>query len=113
MALFKDGPAFAFLVLDSQTNHIYLQECVDDEHMHEVRRVLNCYRPVEVVLPDRGHKEIAQMARQICSPHIIEISLPDFNIGRVVNMYCDVNMSLLFRDLKAKYEEEDKNKKNG
>ena len=63
------------MVLDGETNEFLLDEIVDDPNYHETRRILNRYRPVELLLPRNGHEEIAQIARQISNPFIVELRL--------------------------------------
>lgn len=71
VVIYKEGARFGIVVLDGESNHFYVEEMNDDEYLHEIRRVINRYRPVEVIVPDRDHKEIVQIAKQICNPYIV------------------------------------------
>lgn len=65
------------ILLDSSTNKFWIEELEVDEQLHDVRRVINRYRPVEVLLHKSSSiyvKNMKQIARQICSPYINEIS---------------------------------------
>lgn len=55
LALYKEADAFGIVLLDGQTNQVYTEEIPEDKYLHETRRVINRYRPAEVVLPHRGH----------------------------------------------------------
>ena len=42
-----------------------------------MRRAVSRYRPVEVLLPHRGHDDISTITRQICDPYIVELKQED------------------------------------
>lgn len=106
MAFYKFDEKFAVLVLDAESNHFYLEELVDDDYFHEIRRIINRYRPVEVIVPDRDHKDIIQIAKQICSPYTVEINFSRQNIQSQLERFVRSNNSLLFQELVNKYHEE-------
>ena len=65
--------AFSYVVLDGETNEFLIADTLEDPNFHETRRILNRYRPVELVLPRNGHDDIIQIARQICDPFIVNL----------------------------------------
>lgn len=46
VVIYKEGARFGIVVLDGESNHFYVEEMNDDEYLHEIRRVINRYRPV-------------------------------------------------------------------
>lgn len=69
MALYHTGSKFAAVILDSESNHFFVEESSDDKNFHELRRVLNKYRPVELLLPC-GKRDLSQISKQICDPYL-------------------------------------------
>ena len=53
--MYRLANKFSYIVLDGETNEFLIDEVAEDSNFHEVRRVLNRYRPVELVLPRNGH----------------------------------------------------------
>jgi hypothetical protein len=70
VSLFHKDLRCAVLVLDAESHHFFVEEFEDDSHFHEIRRIFNKYHPVELIIPQKDHKEISQIARQICNPYI-------------------------------------------
>jgi hypothetical protein len=76
-----------------------VEEFEDDSQFHEIRRIFNKYHPVEVIIPQKDHKEISQIARQICNPYINEFDIGKIDVKFQLGAFKSVNPSLLFQQL--------------
>ena len=73
LVIFNHGDKCGIVCVDVDTTHFYLEQPEDKAHenMHEIRGIVNRYRPAEVLL-QKADKEIKNMSKQICNPYIIQ-----------------------------------------
>lgn len=83
--------------LDVETNHIFLEqfEGTYDHISHEMRRIINRYRPAEVLL-QKSDKEISKICRQICNPFIIEGHAMTGTVEEILSIMKDISKDPIF-----------------
>ena len=83
VAIYSRKTKYGVAVIDCQTNRYYLEEVLEGD----LRRVLNKFKPVEVVLAKGTMKEEKKLIKQVSNPYITDI---EFDVKSLEEMVYDM-----------------------
>ena len=89
--------------MDSESNRFYTEQIEGDDNFNQVRRIVNRYRPVELILQKKAeyNKQFRFIAKSICSPFILEVEFEKRSVETMITDFSNItNLNPFFRQMR-------------